>query len=162
MSKEEFISELRESLEGKVSNDIIEDTVRYYNDYIRDSVNNETSEEEVLDSLGRGSFIAKTIIEANNSRKETAYEHVSEDNSNKKGFHTEFKNDGTADIKYGRFTLNSWYGKVFIILAAILVIGIVFALIAGLFALIINIILPIALLLIVIWVIVYIVKLVIK
>ncbi len=161
MNREEFISELRESLNGNVSREVIEDTISYYNDYIRDAINNGASEEEVLGALGRGSFIAKTIIEANN-KKETVHKTRSEDNNSEKGFHAEFNDDGTADIKYGKFKLSSWYGKVFIILAAVLLIGVIFAVIAGLFAIIINVILPIALLLVVIWIIVYVVKMIIK
>ena len=61
MNKKEFLDILRQSLSGEVSPNIIEENIKYYNQYISSS----SLEEElrIIESLGDPRLIAKTIIE---------------------------------------------------------------------------------------------------
>lgn len=64
MSKSEFLNELEESLRGEVSETVIQENLRYYRDYIDGEVRKGSSESQVIQMLGSGRIIAKTVIEA--------------------------------------------------------------------------------------------------
>lgn len=81
MDKEGFIQELRECLYGEVKEKVILDSVSYYRDYIEEQVRNGKSEQQVLDELGDASFIAKSIIDAN-ERDSIKRTRVEEENVN--------------------------------------------------------------------------------
>ena len=63
MNKEVFIDTLRRALYGKVSEYELTDQVCYYEDYIRQEMNNGRSEQEILEELGDPRLIARTIVE---------------------------------------------------------------------------------------------------
>lgn len=67
MTRREFIEGLRRALSGKVDAGVIDESVRYYEDYIDIQIKQGMSEEEVLQSLGNPAFIAKSIVSANGS-----------------------------------------------------------------------------------------------
>lgn len=86
---EEFLNKLRISLNGKVSANIVEDTISYYRNYINDALNDGKTIDEVLNDLGDPSLIARSVVTANKaSRGEditsgsyTAYDNYAKDNS---------------------------------------------------------------------------------
>ena len=61
MNCEEFLRQFREALDGRVSEQIIQDNVEYYNSYIKGQILNGNSESEVLGRLGDPRLLAKTI-----------------------------------------------------------------------------------------------------
>lgn len=65
MNRREFIEGLRRALAGKVEVELIDDTVRYYEDYFDTQIRMGKSEQEVLDALGNPALIAKSIVSAN-------------------------------------------------------------------------------------------------
>ena len=65
MDRIEFIKQLRIALSGVVNHIVIEDNVRYYEDYIDMEMRKGKTEEQVLSELGNPRLIAKTIIETN-------------------------------------------------------------------------------------------------
>ena len=65
MDRVEFIRQLRIALSGSVNHIIIEDNVRYYEDYIDMEIRKGKPEGQVLQELGSPRLIAKTIIETN-------------------------------------------------------------------------------------------------
>lgn len=69
MSKEEFITELRESLYTEIPSIEIENNVRYYNEYIDDQIRSGKTMEEVMAELGDPRLIARTIIETSKLEK---------------------------------------------------------------------------------------------
>lgn len=152
MSKEEYLEELRAALSGEVKENIIQETIDYYSRYIDDMIREGKSQDDIFAMLGRGNVVAKSIIEANNASEsdviidnDEVYSDYNEKTPNK-GFHAEFNNDGTADIKYGKFKINSWYGKLLIVLAIIVIAVVVIALIAGAFVVLLYVAVPVALL----------------
>lgn len=64
MGREEFLAQLREALDGKVSEQIISDNIKYYSSYISSQAADGRSEAEVLAMLGDPRLLAKTIAES--------------------------------------------------------------------------------------------------
>ena len=71
MDRYEFISTLRTALTGKVPATMVEDNIRYYEEYIEIQLRQGKSEEEILKGLGDPRLLAKTIIEANKYAENT-------------------------------------------------------------------------------------------
>lgn len=61
MNREEFLRQLKEALSGRVSEQIIQENINYYRNYINEQINRGKSEAEVLSMLGDPRLIAKTI-----------------------------------------------------------------------------------------------------
>ncbi len=62
-SKNEFLQELRLSLQGEISPEELEESIRYYEEYFTIKERQGISEEEVLEELGSPRLIARTIID---------------------------------------------------------------------------------------------------
>ncbi|MDD3173944.1 MAG: DUF1700 domain-containing protein [Herbinix sp.] len=63
MDKREFLETLRQSLNGEIMPEVIEENIRYYDQYITATTLEE--EQRKLNDLGDPRLIAKTILEAN-------------------------------------------------------------------------------------------------
>lgn len=61
MTKNEFLSILRDSLAGNVPSEVINENISYYRDYIEHS---DKTESQVLEELGDPRLIARTIIDS--------------------------------------------------------------------------------------------------
>lgn len=66
MDKREFIDRLRSSLAGNLSANLVEENVKYYEDYINSQIRLGFAEPDVIETLGEPRFLAKSIIMANN------------------------------------------------------------------------------------------------
>ena len=64
MTKRQFMEELRSSLEGMVSQAVIQENMNYYEDYINEQIRNGKNEQDVLNELGSPRLIARSIIDA--------------------------------------------------------------------------------------------------
>lgn len=51
MTKRQFMEELRSSLEGMVSQVVIQENMNYYEDYINEQIRNGKNEQDVLNEL---------------------------------------------------------------------------------------------------------------
>lgn len=158
MDRNEFVSTLRAVLTGEVSSAVVEENVRYYNSYISQEIASGKTEREVLESLGDPRLIARTIIDTQRqecdghgsyggSGFEDSYSSYSsgEERKEEKGFHAEFRDDGGVDIKYNRFNFNTWYGKLLLIVAVILVLALIFLIIGGIVAWVLPVLIPVLL-----------------
>lgn len=129
MTRQEFISQLRVTLAGKVSSATIQENERYYNEYIQDEIRKGKSEQEVLKNLGDPTLLAKSIIAAEDAGKqveETVYD-------------TE---NGTCEtVKEQK--KNGWFHKVLVILGVILAVVLVFTVVTGVIRFIAPFILPV-------------------
>lgn len=137
MTKKEFLKELNDALQGEVPRKVQEDTLNYYGNYIKEEVKKGTKEEQVLSMLGSGRIIAKSIIEVHGGDsvyEEPPHYDESTDSHEKKGFHQEFDGEKT-NYKYGRFTLNSWYGKALLVLLVVIIFVVIFAVLGAAFSL---------------------------
>lgn len=65
MRKQEFVDCLRMALNGNVSDAVVTDYMKYYEEYINTEIGKGLSEDMVLDALGDPRLIARTIIHTN-------------------------------------------------------------------------------------------------
>jgi uncharacterized membrane protein len=63
MNRQTFFDTLRRSLYGKISDNLLEDHIRYYEGYFEQEMANGRSEQEILEELGDPRLIARTITE---------------------------------------------------------------------------------------------------
>jgi uncharacterized membrane protein len=128
MDKKEFIDILRQSLIGEVSPEVIEENVRYYDQYINSRVTGE--EAQLFAELGDPRLIAKTIIETekvsklkegNNSYQNgnNYYNNETEDRENKQ--------DNSRQINPRLFSSMKWYQKIAFILIMVVVLIVIFS-----------------------------------
>jgi len=68
MNKTEFLDILRQSLNGEVSAEVIEQNINYYDQYISSKTNK--SDTQVFEELGDPRLIVRTIIEKDRATKE--------------------------------------------------------------------------------------------
>jgi uncharacterized membrane protein len=120
MNKAEFLAILRQALSGEVTNAVIEQNIRYYDEYI--STQSAQDESEIIERLGDPRLIAKTIIEAEKAAKEksryswssTDYrEHAAEADE-------EYRENVGGNGRRTVFTNLKWYHKLFVVLGVIL------------------------------------------
>lgn len=150
MDRNEFVSTLRAVLTGEVPASVVEDNVHYYNSYISQEIAGGKTEREVLEALGDPRLIAKTIIDTNSPQgSREAYGSAYTQSEPDKGFYAEFNEDGGVDLKYRQFNLNTWYGRLLMMILVILVLTLVFTIVGGILSWLLPILLPI---LLVLWV----------
>lgn len=63
MTRGEFLEELRQALQGNVSQAVVNENLKYYEDYIITESHKGKTEEEVIAQLGNPRLIAKTIVD---------------------------------------------------------------------------------------------------
>lgn len=147
MDRNEFISVLRISLSGEVSDRVVEDNVQYYYEYISSEIAGGKTEREVMEMLGDPRLIARTIIDTasgqGNAGSSGYYEETAD--SRQKGFHAEENQDGSVDIRYGRLKLNTWYGKLLVIALIVLVMALIFTIVGGILSFVLSILVPVVL-----------------
>lgn len=112
MSKREFLSLLRQALTGEVSPNVIEQNIKYYEQYISGS---SFEQEKIIEELGDPRLIAKTIIEVEKiAREKNGYNRRSNGFSGQyQGFNAErddeWPNSGTSNSFFSNL---SWRSKV--------------------------------------------------
>ncbi|MDO4977710.1 MAG: DUF1700 domain-containing protein [Eubacteriales bacterium] len=112
MTKEEFLIQLREYLEGQVSNEELADSLAFYRSYFMDEENNGKTEEEILKSLGNPRLIAHSIIDAQEEGEKgqpTGYYDVEDDTY-------QDENDVPMNQKVG-YLMNRIGGILFMVIA---------------------------------------------
>ena len=154
MNREEFLSRLASALNGEVHPSVIQENLKYYDEYIREEAAKGRSEEEVIDEIGGYRLIAKTIIEANGGGdSQGAYGGQTYDQEgfySSRGDSGDYQNYDKSDPVGGSFRMydfsRGW--RRFIIPAVlVLAIVVVFSIIGGIFSLLRPIIGP----LLVVW-----------
>lgn len=66
MNRQEFLNTLRSQLSGEINSREVEENIRYYDEYIRDAMENGKPESQILNEIGSPFLIARTIIETSN------------------------------------------------------------------------------------------------
>lgn len=128
MTRQEFLQELRIALQGEVNQAAINEHIRYYEGYIVEESRKGKSEEEVIAQLGNPRLIAKTLIDTTEQfGSAKSEEYYSESYShkaagNERGFHADYSDADGWDVRFGKLKLNSWYGKLIMILLTIIII----------------------------------------
>jgi uncharacterized membrane protein len=123
MDKQEFLEILRHSLSGEVNPEVIDQNIKYYDQYI--SSRSVEEEERILEELGNPRLIARTIIETDKIAKQKGKFHGNQ--SKYSDYYTE-EQEGDNNQKrtgYGSnlfFTNIKWYHKLIVALVLITVI----------------------------------------
>lgn len=154
MRKEEFLQSLRRSLNGDVPPRVIEENMRYYDNYITDEVKKGRSEEAVIDEIGDPRLIARTIEDTTDGAGENLYQETYsyENSGNETGYERKSQSSYSGgSIHY--FNLNKWYWKLLIAFIVFAILYLVFAIIGGIFSLLAPLLGPILLIWMVIWII---------
>ena len=150
MNKEEFLRTLGAALSGEVPQHIIQENIRYYDNYISGELAKGRSEDEVMDELGGPRLIARTIIDAAEAGGEAiGDEDVSGENS---GFNQTYGSFGQDEDNMGQggsfhmYNLNTWYWKLAGVVLLALVMFLVITVIGGIASLLLS---PVGLILII-------------
>ncbi len=154
MNREEFLSRLASSLNGEVHPSVIQENLKYYDEYIRGEAAKGRSEAEVIDEIGGYRLIAKTIIEANGGGdSQEAYGGQTYDQNDFYGSgensrdYQSYDNSDPVGGSFHMYDFSRGWRRFIIPVALVLIIIVVFSIIGGLFSLLSPIIGP----LIVVW-----------
>ena len=119
MTKSEYINGLQSGLQGEVTQQVLRESVDYYSRYIDDEIAGGKSEQQVLEERGPVQLIVKTIIEANKGTGEETQRTRAQEQRNQST-----RQSQNQSLSNG-FTLNSWYGKLILILIALLILALI-------------------------------------
>ena len=144
MSKQEFLHRLRETLTGEVPGNVVEENIRFYDEYISTEVRNGATEEGVTASIGDPRLIAKTIIDANENAKDTSYSGESQ---------TVYEENMDTGRKIHYMDLSKWYWKLLAAVAFVLFFFVIASILTGIFSLLIPLMGPFLLVLLILWII---------
>ena len=89
MTKQDFLDKLRRALTGEVNADVIQENIRFYDEYFMIEERKGRTEQEILAELGEPRLLAKTIIDTtskeNGAYCKTSYEEESFDQEENTG-----------------------------------------------------------------------------
>lgn len=148
MSKQEFLQRLRETLTGEVPGNVIEENIRYYEEYISTEVRNGSEEEEIIASIGDPRLIAKTIMEANENASDSGKAYYESYSGSRQNVY-EDQEDFGRQMHY--FDLSKWYWKALAIVVLILLFFLSATILTGIFSLLMPLIGPLFLVLLIVW-----------
>lgn len=145
MTRQEFLQELQLALQGQLSQTAVHENIVYYDTYIKEEVRKGNAEQAVIERLGNPRLIAKTLIDTVDpyyKAPEREYRGESyEKEQPGKGFYAGYSQDDGWNVRMGGRKLNSWYGKLFLIVAAILIIVVAANVVAFLLPILVPVIL---------------------
>lgn len=150
MSRQEFLQRLRDTLTGEVPGSVVEENIRYYEEYIRGEVLKGSSEEAVTEAIGDPRLIAKTIIEASENAKES---------SSTGGFYSSFTGQDQNVYEEPRmerrgmhyYDLSKWYWKLLGVVAIVFFFLLVGTIVTGIFSLLAPLMGPLLLIGLIYW-----------
>ncbi|MEG0988238.1 MAG: DUF1700 domain-containing protein [Clostridium sp.] len=132
MKKTEFLQELEEALKGEVSSAVIQENLRYYDNYISQEAQKGRTEDEVIEEIGGPRLIAKTIIDSSDAAEDGS----ESANTYYSGNETGSSNESSRSTMNSRYiNLNKWYWKLLLAIVVMLVFSVVFTVLGGIFSL---------------------------
>jgi uncharacterized membrane protein len=114
MTKQEFLDELQNALQGKIKQGQVNKHLHYYENYIMEEARKGSSESQVIEALGSPRLIAKTLVDTTDKFSANAEESYYEKSTD----------------RHGRFQINSWYGKLALIAIFLLILFIIVRLVS--------------------------------
>ena len=144
MKKTEFLNILEESLKGEVSQNIIDQNITYYDQYISKASSEE--EAQVLEELGDPRLIARTIIEAERMSKQRNQRSYTYNESSY--YNQDRMYEDLPPKRKGIFTSNlKWYHKLAMILLLLIIFSILIFIGSFVFLLLFFLVFPVILIL---------------
>ena len=145
MSREEFLSTLREALTGEVPEAVIADNLNYYRNYLTQEMEKGRTVDEIVEEIGGPRIVAQTIIDTCEAGGESGGYTEASDGSygGSYGDGSPYEDGGQQDgagrsphIHY--YDLNKWYWKILIPVILIVVFCFLFYALGGIFYLLIR------------------------
>ncbi len=135
MTKQEFLTELKEALLGEVSPEAMMDSYRYYDSYIDEYVRKGKREEEVVEMLGKPALIARSIIAAQTGERvaDVEFEDGRERKVRRKEREHTFSGgqEQSFDHKEFQFEIGAWYAKILYVFIFLLLLVLAFCILKG-------------------------------
>lgn len=134
MRKSEFLQELKEALQGEVSGRVLQENLRYYDNYISQEMAGGRGEEDVTEEIGSPRLIARTIIDSSGAAGDIPEQGGYYENQG--GGYGQQENRKGSGFRY--FNLNKWYWKLLLLVVVGLFMFTVITVIGGIFALLMR------------------------
>lgn len=156
MNRGEFLRGLQEALSGEVPPAVVQENLRYYDNYIRTEEQKGRDESAVLEELGSPRLIARTIIEATpgagdgNHEPYRSYDYYQSQESQRQSRDGYENPQREPNIHY--YNLNKWYWKLLGIILLVAVFVLVITVVTGLLSLVIPLLPVIGMVLLIMWV----------
>jgi hypothetical protein len=139
MTKHEFLTELRSALEGQMTAQDIEENIRYYDSYFRESGK---SEREVCEELGDPRLIARSLIDSFVASKGPMADYYTKQARNEYSEDHRNSDDDSAGSGEGRGA-KELVDKIFRYIMIISVVIIVGALLIGVLRFVLRVVIPV-------------------
>ena len=123
MNRYEFIEKLRAALTGKTTQSVINENIRYYEEYLDTEIRKGKSEEAVITELGDPRLLAKTIIEAGRRAGQNAYSFQTVDDV--VDFSREEESSKTIHFNGKTYRLPVWAAALVLVLAVVVVVTVI-------------------------------------
>lgn len=151
MNRGEFLEGLRSALSGEVPPSVVQENLRYYDEYIRTEIQKGRSEADVMEELGDARLIARTIIDTTPGAGEGGYEAYNGSAGRYQEERRQKEPAGNRGSGVHYYDLNKWYWKLFGIVLVVGILFLVVAVIGGLLSLVISLLPVIGLLIVIMW-----------
>lgn len=151
MNRGEFLEGLRNALSGEVPPAVVQENLRYYDEYIRTEIQKGRKEADVMEELGDARLIARTIIDTTPGAGDGGYEayNGSAGRYQEERRQQEQTSSRGSGIHY--YDLNKWYWKLLGILLVVGILFLVLTVVGGLLSLVIPMLPVIGLLMVIMW-----------
>jgi uncharacterized membrane protein len=113
LKKQQYLNELRNCLEGEVSQREINENIAYYDQYFDEQTGEGKREEQVCEELGSPSLIARSIVDASEGAGSSYYEETI--------FTEDGEEESTSNPNMHMIEIK-WYHKLLFILAMVAII----------------------------------------
>lgn len=150
MSKQEFLQRLRDTLTGEVPGSVMEENIRFYNEYISSEVSKGLKEEEVTAAIGDPRLIAKTIMEANENGRESSSSQSFFDSFTGENQKT-YEDNGAQKRGMHYIDLSKWYWKLLGVVVIIFFFLLLATILTGIFSLLMPLMGPLLLVGLIYW-----------
>lgn len=151
MNRGEFLEGLRNALSGEVPPSVVQENLRYYDEYIRTEIQKGRSETDVMEELGDARLIARTIIDTTPGAGEGGYEAYNGSAGRYQEERRQQEQTGTRGPNIHYYNLNKWYWKLIGMFLVIGVVVLVLTVVGGLLSLVIPLLPVIGLLIVIMW-----------
>ncbi len=139
MTKREFLVQLQEALQDRISSRQVQENLEYYEHYIIEETGKGKTEEEVLRVLGDPWILARTITDASDGTdRETVYE--AEGIRSSSGERQRSRQEESAASGYGG---TPWWKKLLLVLFVLMILMLIGAIISGLVRVFAPILVPV-------------------
>ena len=146
MNRQEFLNTLRSQLSGEISSREVEENIRYYDEYIRDAVENGKSESQILNEIGSPFLIARTITETSNKANGAGYQTQGQGSS----YQQDENDNRRPESSFRSFHIQTGVPKWLIITGVVVILAVILGILGSAIAILSRIFIPIVVIVLVV------------